>query len=55
MIKPLTELGLRENERVRIEITREPTEEIAAKKIISLRGIWKNHALVDDEGDWMRH
>ncbi len=53
MIKPLTELGLRENERVRIAITHDPGEQAELKKVISLRGIWKNQALVDEEGDWI--
>ena len=55
MIKPLTDLHLRENERIRLRIERCPgdTKE-TTRNIVHLRGIWKDRlTAAEKKADWV--
>jgi len=52
VIKPLRNVELRENERIKIEIIRFPqqeTQKTEGKKNISLRGVWQGAFDISDE------
>lgn len=55
MIKPLVDLHLRENERVRLRIERRSAnDQKATRNIAHLRGIWKGHlTAAEKEGNWV--
>ena len=55
MLKPTTDIPLRENERIRLRIERSPDNiREEARNIVNLRGIWKGHLTTADmEGDWV--
>ncbi|HEY66639.1 MAG: hypothetical protein DRI79_04675 [Chloroflexi bacterium] len=55
MIKPLTALHLRENERIRLRIERRhASAQEEARNIINLRGIWKDRlTAAEREEDWV--
>ena len=55
MIKPLTELHLRENERIRLRIEHRPDSiQEETRNIIHLRGIWKDRlTAADKKEDWV--
>ncbi len=55
VIKPMIDIPLRENERIKIQIEREP-DSIREKlpHIVHLRGIWKDYLTASDkEEDWV--
>ena len=56
IIKPLRDLHLRENERVRLQIERRPDSirREETRNIVHLRGIWKDHlTAADKKQDWV--
>ncbi len=55
IIKPLTDLHLRENERIRLRIERRPGNiQKETRNIVHLRGVWKGHlTAADKEEDWV--
>ena len=54
VIKPVTDVPLRENERIRVQIERRPdTIQEKPRRIVRLRGVWKDYLTAADEEDWV--
>ncbi len=55
IIKPLTDLHLRENERIRLRIERHPDNfQEETRNIAHLRGIWKDYLTAAEKNeDWV--
>lgn len=55
MIRVLTEVPLRENEKIRLQIERRSrSTRKYSRNIVHLRGIWKNHlTATEKEEDWV--
>jgi predicted DNA-binding antitoxin AbrB/MazE fold protein len=51
VIKPITRVPLRENERLKLRIERRL--DLQTPNTIHLRGIWKSHLTAADKGDWV--
>jgi predicted DNA-binding antitoxin AbrB/MazE fold protein len=55
MIKVLTEVPLEENERIRLQIERDPRKaRKRSRNLIRLHGIWKSHLAASEKNeDWV--
>jgi len=55
IIKPLTALRLRENERIKLQIERRPDDtQETTRNIVHLHGIWKDHlTAADKKENWV--
>jgi len=55
VIRPVIDIPLRENERIRVQIERRPDSvQEKIRRIVHLRGIWKNYlSAAEEEGDWV--